>query len=340
MLLIGKNITMSGDPLVEICVEKIYKAITNPEGEVAILQQRLRHIKMIDINQYRKMKMGLPYMVCAQFHPKVRRKENFLFTQRFLIDIDHLGEFDLDINTVKQELIKDERVELLFTSPSGDGLKVLMILREKITDSAYYALFYKTFCQRFSVQYKLGAAVDSKTNDVSRCCFVSFDPNAFYNSDAEKVNAYDYLSPEGFADFDRLSREVKMHEREEKEAARESGIMIEKNKLALTDEVLRKIKEKVGQKIKAPKEKFYEQPEELEAIMKEIAEQLAGINVTLEKSNTISYGRQVKVNAGKYWAEFNIFYGKKGVSIVRSTKTGSNRQLCDSVVTLLKSYFD
>lgn len=340
MLLIGKNITVPGDKMNEVSVEKVYKAIKNPNGEVALLQQRLQYVKMIDINQYRKLKTTLPYLVCAQFHPKVRKKENFLFTERFLIDIDHLSEFQLNLNTVKAQLSRDPRVELLFISPGGDGLKVLFHLAEKITDSGYYAVFYKAFCHHFANQYQLGGALDSKTNDVSRCCFVSFDPAAFYNVDAEEIIAGEYLSSEGFEDFDRVQKEFKAKEKEDKKLQDELGLTVEKSTIVLTDDLLNEIKLKVGLRVKKPKEKYYEQPEELDAIMQQIIAELASVEVTLVQSKPISYGRQIKISAGNYWAEINIFYGQRGISIVGSTKSGSNRELRDMVTSLLKSHFD
>lgn len=340
MLSIGKKITIPGDKLNEVSVEKIYKAIKNLNGDVALLQQRLQYVKLMDINQYRKLKTTLPYLVCAQFHPKIRKKENFLFTERFLIDIDHLSEYQLNLKEVKAQLSRDPRIELLFTSPGGDGLKVLFRLAEKITDSGYYAVFYKAFCHHFANQYQLGTAVDSKTNDVSRCCFVSFDPDAFYNSDAEKIIAGEYVAPDSFEDFDRLQKEFKMKEKEEKELQDELGLVIEKPTADLPDEILNEIKLKVGLKIKKPREKYYEQPEELGAVMQQIMEELASIDVTLTQSNPISYGRQIKVTAGNHWAELNIFYGQRGISIVGSTKSGSNKELRDMVTSLLKSYFD
>ena len=78
MLLIGKQVTSGADPLQPVEVEKVYRAILNPDSEVAILQKRLREIKILDLGQYRKLKTGLPYIVCAQFQPKLRKKENFL----------------------------------------------------------------------------------------------------------------------------------------------------------------------------------------------------------------------------------------------------------------------
>lgn len=339
MLLTGKHITIPGDILQEVTVETVYKAIIDPAGEIAALQQRLRQIKMIDIQHYRKMKTALPYFVCARFHPKVRRKENFLDTERILIDIDHISEFEIDINHLKNELIQDPRIELLFTSPGGDGLKAILVLQEKITDSGYYTLFYKSFCQHFTARYQLGGAVDTKTNDVSRCCFMSFDQHAFYNPHPQKINTREYLDHLGFEDLDRVNREVKAAEREIAETMKASGILVDQSTQPLSDDVLRLIKEKVGMKVKAPREKFYEQPEELDAIMHEVETVLESVQVCIEKARPISYGRQLRLKAGVCWAEVNIFYGQKGVSIVGSTKNGCHKELRDNVVALLKNHF-
>ncbi len=141
MLLIGKHITAPSDPLQPVSVQSVFKAICNARGEVATLQNRLQAIRIIDAGQYRKMKTALPYIVCASFQPNVRKKENFVFTERFVVDIDHLSEYEIDMKSLRQRLRDDPRVELLFSSPGGDGLKVLFVLSERIADSGYYALF-------------------------------------------------------------------------------------------------------------------------------------------------------------------------------------------------------
>lgn len=339
MLLIGKQITTPGDQLQEYSVSKIYEALKNPDGAVATLLQRLQQIRIMDPNQYRRLKTGLPYMVCAQFHPKVRKKEHFLFTERFLIDIDHLSEYQLDIHDLKEKLKQDLRVELLFTSPSGDGLKVLFKLKEKITDSAYYALFYKAFCLQFGAAYQLGAALDTKTNDVSRCCFVSYDPDAFYNSLPQEIEAGKYLSADSFLAFDQVQAAVKKEEKEQMEQKAQAGINNKTATSVLPNDILNQIKLKIGQKVKAPIVKEYIQPEELESIMEQIKEQLSSIEVQLIATKPIEYGRMIKVSAGNYWAEINIFYGHRGVTVVPTTKTGSKKDLAEMVGNLLRSYF-
>jgi len=340
MLLIGKNITQSNDPLVAVTVDRIYKALQNAQGEVATLQHRLQILRGIDVNQYRKMKTALPYIVCAHFHPLLRSRENFVYTRRFLVDIDHLSEYEIDLQHLKKKLALDEKVELLFTSPGGDGLKILFTLSEKITDSGYYSMFYKAFCMRFAEAYQLGAAVDLKTSDVSRCCFVSYDAQAYYNAEAVPVIAADYLPADNFAALDLLKTDLKETERENKLALKEQQEVVQPGNRELGDTVLNALKLKIGQKIRTPKVKQFEQPEELQELILKIKEQLESVGALLQKEAPIQYGRQITIKADKYWAEVNIFYGKKGVRVVGTTKTGSNKNLCDMMVELLRNNFE
>lgn len=338
MIWLGKHITSPGDPLFPVEVEKVHKALHNAEGEVATLQKRLQAIRLIDMNQYRKLKTGLPYLVCAHFQPRVRKKENFLHTERFIMDIDHLSEFGLDITDLKKKLISDPRVEMMFTSPGGDGLKVLFVLEAKISDTGYYAMFYKSFCLKFSEQYELAGAVDTKTNDVSRCCFVSYDPEAYYNAHAQKVNSASYLPADGDVSFDLFNSKLHAKEKELEEEKKALGIVLSPG-APLADDILNQIKQKVGVRVKKPIEKTFIQPAELDAVIPEVMQQLDTVGIKLDKMRPIEYGRQIKVSAGNYWAEVNIFYGQKGVRLVGTTKTGSSKELCENVVLLLKSHF-
>ncbi len=340
MILLGKNITSPSDNLQPFEVEKVYKAILNSTGEVAVLQNRLQTLKLIDENQYRKLKTRLPYLVCAVFHPRVRKKENFLYTERFFIDIDHLSHFNLNINNVKEFLKKDSRVELLFTSPGGDGLKLLFKLSSKINDSAYYSHFYESFCLSFSLEHNLNGAIDFKTKDVSRCCFVSHDPEAYYNPQAEAVDYNLFLPDSGFEALDKLKELVKNETKSSKADKAEWGIP-EKSENDLPDDIINRIKSKMGMRTINPNvKKNYIQPEELEIVILEMTEFLKEIEAEIIKMTAIDYGRQIRIGNTKVWCEVNIFYGKKGVRVVGTTKSGSNKELCDNMVKYLQSNFE
>lgn len=338
MVYIGKHITAIADPLQPAAMNKLYKAIINPDSEVAVLQTRLQAIRLLDIQQYRKMKTLLPYIVCAYFHPNIRKKEHFVYTERFIVDIDHLSEYGLDMQQLKSSLREDPRVEMYFTSPGGDGLKIIFSLSEKISDSAYYALFYKSFCLRLAAQYHLGAAIDTKTNDVSRCCFVSHDPDAYYNNLAEKVQAAYFMPKDEVADLPIFQSALKEEEKK-LSSQKNPDIHSEKISAELPDDTIAAIKQKIGMRIRVAPAKQYEQPEQLDSIMLELKEQVASVGAEVLASKPISYGRQIRIGAGKHWAEINLFYGHRGVSIVATTKTGSNKDLCESLVLLLKNHF-
>ncbi|MGM0944685.1 MAG: CRISPR-associated primase-polymerase type B [Bacteroidota bacterium] len=340
MIRLGKHVTQAGDQLQDVSIDKFYKALINPEGEVASLQRRLQAIRAMDPAQYRRMKTKLPYVVCAQFHPKVRRKENFLFADRFLIDIDHISENGMEINILRNKLKQDQRVELLFASPSGDGLKVLFKIDPKITDSAYYASFYKAFCIQLDQDYQLGAALDHKTHDVSRCCFVSFDPEAFYNPDAVALRPETFVQKDSFFEMEQIEKKSKEIEKKHKEANNQLPKEERSNTAQdLPDEILAFIKEKTGQKVKKPVEKQYEQPEELEWVMEQLQNYLTEINAKIEQVRPIAYGRQVKVSSGAIWAEVNVFFGRRGISIVGTTKSGSHREFGKTLTEFLKASF-
>ncbi len=340
MIRLGKNVTQAGDQLYDVTIDKFHRALINPEGEVAALQRRLQTIRAMDPAQYRKMKTTLPYVVCAQFHPKIRRKENFLYADRFLVDIDHLSEHGLDIIQLRERLSQDARVELLFASPSGDGLKVLFKLEPKITDPAYYVLFYKAFCLSLEREYGLGPALDHKTHDVSRCCFVSFDPEAYYNAIAVSIDPELLVPKESFIAMDQIEREARAIQKGHREVQPLLNEAPQSQPTQdLAPEILAFIKAKTGQKIRAPKEKYYEQPEELEWVMGQLKEFLGEINAKIDAVKPIAYGRQIRVSSGAIWAEINVFFGRRGVSIVSTTKTGSHREFSQTVTEFLKASF-
>ena len=66
--------------------------------------------------------------------------------------------------------------QLLFVSPSGDGLKwIIEIDTRKALHGEYFASVVNYILQTYSVE------VDKSGKDISRACFLPFDPNAFIN---------------------------------------------------------------------------------------------------------------------------------------------------------------
>lgn len=150
MLQIGKSITSANDPLKIISVEDFYKMISCPSPELISKMHQLRILSTIDFKKYQDMKKMLPYITCGIFSPPYRRTQNFGSISQFIIDLDHLSEKEINISVLKEKLSKDDRIEMIFVSPGGDGLKILFRLSEKCYDPVKYNIFYKLFISQFS----------------------------------------------------------------------------------------------------------------------------------------------------------------------------------------------
>ena len=67
MILFGKNIISSNDPLVKVPVVNVYHALRNPKPETQVQIRQLRLVRSIDYKRYSALKRQLPYMVCGIF---------------------------------------------------------------------------------------------------------------------------------------------------------------------------------------------------------------------------------------------------------------------------------
>lgn len=92
-----------------------------------------------------------------------------------IFDFDHLGG---KLSAVKEQLMNENNVYAVFTSPRGDGLKLICRLNNSIRD---YNLFTKLYEYHSSYFTKLtGHALDT-TSDACRACFISHDPEIYIN---------------------------------------------------------------------------------------------------------------------------------------------------------------
>ncbi|MCB9282934.1 MAG: virulence protein E [Lewinellaceae bacterium] len=323
MIQFGNKITQTGDPLQKMEVEKLFQSTSRPKQSFQDFITQLRAVKTLDENQYRELKKQLPYFVCGIFHPPVRRGENFASIEHFILDLDHLEKAGLDKTIVGNQLRKDPEVSFFFTSPGGDGLKVLFNLGAPCRDAALFTAFYKLFARHFAEKYGLLEAIDLRTSDVTRACFVSYDPEAWFNPDARSVAMEDYITG---LDFDKAEKALKETEELFK------GIEVEwttTEKPDLDNEVLLQIKQKLNPKFRDPQKKEHYVPAEIEEALPLLQEKLAEYHLEIAETQPISYGRKVKIKTGVLWAEVNIFFGKRGFRVVKTTKSGSNSELAE-----------
>lgn len=332
MISIGHNIQTADDELRKINIKYLVDALRNPKQELSAQIRQLRTVKTISTEQYSRLKRKLPYIVCGIFNPPYRKISNFAYTTYFIIDIDHISEKEINIDTLRKKIESDPRTTLCFVSPGEDGLKVFMRLNERCYDAGMYSMFYKIFVDKFSKLYNIQQIIDSRTCDVTRACFMSMDPNVYYNENSESIDIKEFLNTN---DTYTLFKEV-----------RESGAEITKNLHDVKTgkdpdaDTMEKIRSQLLKKTYINKSKDIFVPEILNDIIEELKKHIEETGIEVTEIFNIQYGKKIKMKLGTKLAEINLFYGKKGFSVIKSPRTGTNAELNELTMMLIKEYID
>jgi len=160
---------------------------TKPHNTVTLLQiynvitgnyfkQRTDHLRnLTDPKQARQFK-SQNFDYCTFSGTFSTRSDKALITHSGLlcIDFDHLNNVEILFN----RLLKDDYfdTQLLFRSPSGTGLKwIISIDTTNTPHSNYFASVANYILQTYGVE------VDKSGRDISRACFLPYDPEAYIN---------------------------------------------------------------------------------------------------------------------------------------------------------------
>jgi hypothetical protein len=322
--------------LKRVDLEFLANAIMEPLPGLDIQTDRLRRVGGLDAKAYQKLKKELPYITCGIFQPPYRKTENFVHIECLMIDFDHLSEKQTTPEQLKKKLKEDDRIALMFTSPGGDGLKVLVVLKEPFKDSGKYTLFYKLFIAAFARDAGLAQVVDKRTSDAARATFLCHDAEAYYNPFYQPVDVAAFIDFDSSLQVDEARALAKEQEVEHKQLVAEQKVLVEVEDDPLPDETLSEIKKKLNPKYRPkPHKRDFFVPEKVMQLEAELRLRCAEAGIDITESEDIQYGRQLAFAAGGHQAEINLFYGKKGFSVVKSTKSMCSDELNDMVYNLV-----
>lgn len=332
-MMYGQSITQPADALSPLKFESLCQVIGGKYASINEKIAELRRIKQIDARAYRTMKTQLPYFTIANFNPPVRRTENVAYADYLILDFDYLSNKQLSAEVLKKSFSTNEHVCLCFVSPGGDGLKVLFRLEPRIYDKNIFKTFYKIFAIEWCKLYNLEHIADLSACDITRATFMSVDTQYYVNNNALPLNYQQFINTESTLQFDNTLKTIKEHEK---------NIEVEKPKDTandLTDEVLLTIKQKLNPNYKPPQKHIFV-PQKLDEIIPVIQKALSENNLILSNVENIHYGKKLRIALGNRWAEINLFYGKKGFSLVKTPKNGSDGELCDVAYQFLKQVLE
>lgn len=148
---------------------------------------RIRHLAGIrKSKQANYLKKQLPaFTPSGQFNGGRTLEHLVEYTQYIILDFDKLGPAQLE--TLKSEARQDRFALAGFTSPSGNGYKILVQVN---SDQEHHTEAFHQVCKYFTELLSPGMGeaslgLDRSGKDITRLCFLSYDPDAWYDPGKE-----------------------------------------------------------------------------------------------------------------------------------------------------------
>lgn len=339
MFSVGSNVRNNSESLKKVTPEYLFNALRSPKPEFLSRIRQLRIVRQINESQYVQLKQQLPYFVCASFNPPFRNTKNFAFTEYFIMDIDHICEKGLILDDLRRKIESDSRTMMCFLSPGEDGLKVIMKLKDRCYDAGVYSVFYKKFVYEFSLQYDLQQVLDIRTSDVTRACFMSVDSSAYYDPDAEPVDMAEIIDMEDSSVLLMQKKEVEESMSALTDIADSSSNAVEVREP--DDDAMERIRGLLNMKTKKVSvERPVFVPAILDTIQGELSNYVRDIGFMVSDIINIQYEKKIRAKLGLKNAEINLFYGKRGFSVVVSPKTGTDGTLNVLLADTVRAFID
>jgi hypothetical protein len=144
-------------------------------------------------------KSKLPYVTFAGTF-KYRSYKDLLNRSGFIVlDIDHIAG---KVEEIKIAILSEITPVLMFTSPSGDGLKVVCSIDTTIQHTVYFTALKSFFHQHFSLTIDNG-------NDIARACFLCHDAEVFISDNPTNFDQA-FIDGIGTNDFEEIYRRGKI----------------------------------------------------------------------------------------------------------------------------------
>lgn len=148
----------------------------------------LRTLRSINKEFYDVKKLSLP---CVTFSGTFSGRADALldtYSGYICLDVDNIDPFEL-----KCELNGEEYIRAMFTSPSGEGLKIIVQINN---ESNFHQAAYFHLESYFMEKYSL--IIDKSGKNISRLCFVSYDEKFYFNESSSvfEVDTEKFKIPE------------------------------------------------------------------------------------------------------------------------------------------------
>ena len=170
-------------PKAAVTLREVFDYITSDAAKDSTSQ-----LRSLNADQRAKFKAShFDYCTFSGIYSKRSGKGLVSHSGLICFDFDHLPDVEATFSTLILE--RYFPTLLLFRSPSGDGLKWVISMREAFSRRApyfpndnlitYHDFFFSAVAQYLRDVY--GLTADEQCKDIARACFLPYDPSAYIN---------------------------------------------------------------------------------------------------------------------------------------------------------------
>lgn len=105
-------------------------------------------------------------------------------------------------------------------------------------------------------------------------------------------------------------------------------------------EVMERIKLQLNPKRQVPDKPAVFVPQQLVDIIDGLKAYIEETGLVVTEIISIQYGKKIRIKMGMKEAEVNLFYGRRGFTVVKSPRCGTNNEQNDVSAQLIQSFFD
>ena len=168
-------------------IQKVLQEIKTERWKTKIEEVRY-HISNGDKNKAKYIKNGLPAFTISATFKGGRKKEHFdTYTNLLHLDYDHID----NAEELRAKVIDIPYTYAAFISPSGNGLKVFVKSDNTLSTHEYTFNALRSYYDEI-----VGVDSDRNVKDITRLCFVSYDPDLYFNENAEVFMSQSYPNNE------------------------------------------------------------------------------------------------------------------------------------------------
>ena len=242
------------------------------------------------------------------------------------IDIDFQDNIEI-IDKIPNILKSIQNVAFYKKSCSGNGYQAIIPYSKSLD-------FTKVWYSIESDFKDLGIVIDSATKDISRVTFYSYDPDYYYNPNADAIDLNAFVDTHNpYALFEQ-KRKLAQQEKEQDTLSKAPNKPSDPDSTAMEH-----IKQLLNPKSHKEKPPVYV-PKELNDIIADLKSYIEQTGVIVPEIINIQYGKKIRFEMGLKKAEVNLFFGKNGFSVVQSPRSGTNAELNRLMAELVTTFID